>query len=33
MSVLMQEIQMKNISIAQPSYSIAVFHDHEYKRK
>jgi DNA-binding transcriptional MerR regulator len=30
-SVLMQEIQMKNISIAQPSYSIAVFHDHEYK--
>lgn len=30
-SVLMQEIQMKNISIAHPSYSIAVFHDREYK--
>lgn len=29
--VLMQEIQMKNISIAHPSYSIAVFHDREYK--
>ena len=29
-SVLMQEIQMENISISQPSYSIAVFH-REYK--
>ncbi len=29
--ILMQEIQMKNISIAHPSYSIAVFHDREYK--
>ncbi|MEG7843272.1 MerR family transcriptional regulator [Bacillus mobilis] len=28
---LMQEIQMKSISIAHPSYSIAVFHDREYK--
>ncbi|KPU52521.1 MerR family transcriptional regulator [Bacillus wiedmannii] len=30
-SILMQEIHMKNISIAHPSYSIAVFHDREYK--
>ncbi|HDR7517659.1 MerR family transcriptional regulator [Bacillus mobilis] len=29
--ILMQEIHMKNISIAHPSYSIAVFHDREYK--
>ncbi|PGS26200.1 MerR family transcriptional regulator [Bacillus cereus] len=29
--ILMQEIQMKDISIAHPSYSIAVFHDREYK--
>ncbi|PES62350.1 MerR family transcriptional regulator [Bacillus cereus] len=29
--ILMQEIQMKNINIAHPSYSIAVFHDREYK--
>ncbi|MBE7150342.1 MerR family transcriptional regulator [Bacillus mycoides] len=30
-SILMQEINVKNISIANPSYSIAVFHDQEYK--
>ncbi|PGC53334.1 MerR family transcriptional regulator [Bacillus toyonensis] len=30
-SILMQEIHMKNISMAHPSYSIAVFHDQEYK--
>lgn len=30
-SILMQEIQIKNISIDHPSYSIAVFHDCEYK--
>lgn len=30
-SILMQEIQMENISIDHPSYSIAVFHDREYK--
>ncbi|WP_226545325.1 MerR family transcriptional regulator [Bacillus thuringiensis] len=29
--ILMQEIQMKNSSIAHPNYSIAVFHDREYK--
>lgn len=32
-SILMQEIHMKNISMAHPSYSIAVFHDQEYKEK
>ncbi|EJS69008.1 MerR family transcriptional regulator [Bacillus cereus] len=32
-SILMQEIHMKNISMANPSYSIAVFHDQEYKEK
>ncbi|PGK32811.1 MerR family transcriptional regulator [Bacillus anthracis] len=30
-TMLMQEIHMKNISIVHPSYSIAVFHDREYK--
>ncbi|PEJ08560.1 MerR family transcriptional regulator [Bacillus toyonensis] len=30
-SILMQEIHMKNISMTHPSYSIAVFHDQEYK--
>lgn len=30
-SILMQEINVKNISIANPSYSIATFHDQEYK--
>ncbi|MEJ9176833.1 MerR family transcriptional regulator [Bacillus cereus] len=30
-SILMQEIQIGNISIDHPSYSIAVFHDSEYK--
>ncbi|MGE7881568.1 MerR family transcriptional regulator [Bacillus sp. NPDC094077] len=30
-SILMQEINIKNINIANPSYSIAIFHDHEYK--
>ncbi|PGD98103.1 MerR family transcriptional regulator [Bacillus wiedmannii] len=31
-TMLMQEIHMKNISMAHPSYSIAVFHDQEYKK-
>ncbi|MES5846506.1 MULTISPECIES: MerR family transcriptional regulator [unclassified Bacillus cereus group] len=30
-TMLMQEIHIKNISMAHPSYSIAVFHDQEYK--
>ncbi|MED1411189.1 MULTISPECIES: MerR family transcriptional regulator [Bacillus] len=30
-SILMQEINAKKISIVNPSYSIAIFHDHEYK--
>lgn len=30
-SILMEEINVKNISIANPSYSIATFHDQEYK--
>ncbi|KFM99749.1 gyrI-like small molecule binding domain protein [Bacillus clarus] len=30
-NILMKEIGIKNINVANPSYSIAIFHDHEYK--
>ena len=32
-NILMQEIRLENVNIANPSYSLAVFHDKEYKEK